>query len=129
MSISAKASAGTHCGNFQCVLCRIKKEQNTKESVSKKHTPTAAKTSGEAAGSDAKPKQRRSTGMDKTEKDVHHVLYKVIGQVRPLFMSCLSWLFGFIAAWSMLSVNIHLQKLEYVSISVHEHACVYNPSG
>ena len=68
----------------QCNVCRLKKEQSSKDPGAKKHTATAAaKTSGEATGSGAKPKQRRSTGMDKTEKDVHHVLYKVIGQVRP----------------------------------------------
>lgn len=46
---------------------------------------SASKTSAKApASTDAKPKPRAKSGMDRTEKDVHHVLYKVIGQVRHL---------------------------------------------
>ena len=61
--------------------CRIKKEQSAKESADKKETPAAVKSARDSAASSAKPKQRRQVGIDKTDKDVHHVLYKVIGQV------------------------------------------------
>ena len=71
-----------NCQKFDCLhTCRIKKEQSAKEVADKKHTPAAAKPARDSAASSAKPKQRRQTGVDKTEKDVHHVLYKVIGQV------------------------------------------------
>ena len=95
-------------------VCRIKKELSSKDSAAKKNTPTAAKTSGEGTVSDAKPKQRRSTGMDKTEKDVHHVLYKVIGQVNPqllLVMPVLAVLafHSFSAEWVLLSITTQKQ--------------------
>ena len=67
-------------------MCRAKKEQsNPKGSADKGSTPPQAATAAKAAkaspSADAKPKQRRKSGLDKTEKDIQHVLYKVIGQV------------------------------------------------
>lgn len=63
---------------------RAKTEQG-QEHKSAKEKPeggSALKAAGRApASTDAKPKPRARSGMDKTERDVHHVLYKMIGQV------------------------------------------------
>lgn len=67
--------------------CRIKTEQaqQSQPTREKPERNSAAKTSAKTpASSDAKPKPRAKSGMDKTERDVHHVLYKLIGQVKSL---------------------------------------------
>lgn len=67
------------CGN-----CRAKTEQaqEQKPAKEKPERGSASKTAAKApASAVAKPKPRAKSGMDKTERDVHHVLYKVIGQV------------------------------------------------
>ena len=67
-----------------CGECRAKTEQaqEQKPAKEKPERGSASKTAAKApASTDAKPKPRAKSGMDKTERDVHHVLYKVIGQV------------------------------------------------
>ena len=64
--------------------CRAKTEQAQEQKPAKAKAERGSASKAPArtpASSDAKPKPRAKPGMDKTEKDVHHVLYKVIGQV------------------------------------------------
>lgn len=60
-------------------MCRAKKDAADKQAPTE--AAAAAKAAKAPSSSTLKPKQRRRSGMDKTEKDVQHVLYKVIGQV------------------------------------------------
>lgn len=67
-----------------CGECRAKTEQAHEQKLAKEKSEqgSASKRAAQApASTDAKPKPRAKSGMDKTERDVHHVLYKVIGQV------------------------------------------------
>lgn len=69
-----------------CHKCRAKKEQSqSREPTDKDPIPSeadAAATAAKASSSaEPKPKQRRKSGSVKFEKDIQHVLYKVIGQV------------------------------------------------
>ncbi len=69
-----------------CNKCRAKKEQSqSKEPTDKDPLQPEADAAANAAkafsSAEPKPKQRRKSGLDKSEKDIQHVLYKVIGQV------------------------------------------------
>lgn len=69
-----------------CYKCRAKKEQSqSKETADKAplqpEAEAAAKAAKASSSAEPKPKQRRKSGLDKSEKDIQHVLYKVIGQV------------------------------------------------
>ena len=73
-----------------CHERRAKKEQGqSKEPTDKDplqpETDAAAKAPKASSSADPKPKQRRKSGLDKSEKDIQHVLYKVIGQVSLTF--------------------------------------------
>ena len=70
--------------------CRAKKEQSqSKEPTNKDplqpEAEAAAKAAKASSSAEPKPKQRRKSGLDKSEKDIQHVLYKVIGQVSLAF--------------------------------------------
>ncbi len=61
---------------------RTEQGQEQKSAKEKPEGGSASKAAAKApASTDAKPKPRAKPGMDKTKRDVHHVLYKVIGQV------------------------------------------------
>ena len=69
-----------------CHKCRAKREQSqSKEATDKDplqpEAEAAAKAAKASSSAEPKPKQRRKSGLDKSEKDIQHVLYKVIGQV------------------------------------------------
>ncbi|KAL0021618.1 hypothetical protein WJX79_009112 [Trebouxia sp. C0005] len=71
-------------------LKRAKKEQSqSREPTDKDPIPSeadAAATAAKASSSaEPKPKQRRKSGSVKFEKDIQHVLYKVIGQVERAY--------------------------------------------
>ena len=70
-----------------CCKCRAKKEQSQSKEPTDKDplqpkADSAAKAAKASSSAEPKPKQRRKSGLDKSEKDIQHVLYKVIGQVR-----------------------------------------------
>lgn len=71
-------------------LKRAKKEQSqSKEPTDKDPVQPEANATAKAAkassSAEPKPKQRRKSGLDKPEKDIQHVLYKVIGQVERAY--------------------------------------------
>ncbi|KAL0039732.1 hypothetical protein WJX77_006357 [Trebouxia sp. C0004] len=71
-------------------LKRAKKEQSQSKEPADKgpaqpEADAAAKAAKAPSSAEPKPKQRRKSGMDKSEKDIQHVLYKVIGQVERAY--------------------------------------------
>jgi hypothetical protein len=70
----------------RCHECRAKKEQSQSKEPTEKdplqpEAEAAAKAAKASSSAEPKTKQRRKSGLDKSEKDIQHVLYKVIGQV------------------------------------------------
>ena len=72
------------CPVRRCCVLRAKTEQAQEQKAGSSTAPPTSPSKQPAkasASTDAKAKPRIKSGMDKTDRDVHHALYKVIGQV------------------------------------------------